>query len=158
MLRIESAYSTDVECTFHPIITAAGSNRQKRTPDDMCTGDLAKKREKEREIKGEIEKVELHPCTFEPVLNKNNTARSKLDILNNRDTYVQRAKLLDHTFSENSRKLKEESHIMEIAECTFQPDVRGLPKYISRLIESTNNEKAGKSQRNANRVMVPEWR
>ena len=142
-------------CTFKPNILASSRARPARTYTELSRGDSLKRETAARLMKLKAEQDELEGLTFQPKLNPSN-ARSRLNILNDPDSYLERIQKQEENFSIRRRKALQEQEMKEFAECTFHPQINDAPSYIKRIAKSM--ALARDARPNAKKNNLPEWK
>jgi hypothetical protein len=142
-------------CTFKPNILASSRARPARSFTELSRGDSLKRETAARLMKLKAEQDELEGLTFRPKLNPSN-ARSRLNILNDPDSYLERIQKQEESFSIRRRKALQEQEMKEFAECTFHPQINDAPQYIKRIAKSmalARDARPAKAERK-----MPEWK
>ena len=142
-------------CTFKPNILASSRARPARSFTELSRGDSLKRETAARLMKLKAEQDELEGLTFRPKLNPSN-ARSRLNILNDPDSYLERIQKQEENFSIRRRKALQEQEMKEFAECTFHPQINDAPQYIKRIAKSMALARDARPT-TAERTM-PEWK
>ena len=81
------------------------------------------------------EERELEGVTFRPALN-NRPASSRLQILNDPDSYMLRLQERQKYLEEKKMMIKQAEEEKELAECTFAPKTKDAPDYVKRMAQS----------------------
>ena len=142
-------------CTFKPNILASSRSRPSRSFTELSRGDSLKRETAARLMKLKAEQDELEGLTFRPKLNPSN-ARSRLNILSDPDSYLERIQKQEESFSIRRRKALQEQEMKEFAECTFHPQINEAPTYIKRIAKSmalAREARPAKAERK-----MPEWK
>ena len=142
-------------CTFKPNILASSRARPARSYTELSRGDSLKRETAARLMKLKAEQDELDGLTFQPKLNPSN-ARSRLNILNDPDSYLERIQKQEENFSIRRRKALQEQEMKEFAECTFHPQINDAPSYIKRIAKSM--ALARDARPNSKKNSAPEWK
>ena len=142
-------------CTFKPNILASSRARPARSYTELSRGDSLKRETAARLMKLKAEQDELEGLTFQPKLNPSN-ARSRLNILNDPDSYLERIQKQEENFSIRRRKALQEQEMKEFAECTFHPQINDAPSYIKRIAKSM--ALARDARPNSKKNSAPEWK
>jgi hypothetical protein len=142
-------------CTFKPNILASSRARPARSYTELSRGDSLKRETAARLMKLKAEQDELEGLTFQPKLNPSN-ARSRLNILNDPDSYLERIQKQEENFSIRRRKALQEQEMKEFAECTFHPQINDAPSYIKRIAKSM--ALARDARPNTKKKQLPEWK
>ena len=142
-------------CTFKPNILASSRARPARSYTELSRGDSLKRETAARLMKLKAEQDELEGLTFQPKLNPSN-ARSRLNILNDPDSYLERIQKQEENFSIRRRKALQEQEMKEFAECTFHPQINDAPSYIKRIAKSM--ALARDARPNTKKRELPEWK
>jgi hypothetical protein len=142
-------------CTFKPNILASSRARPARSYTELSRGDSLKRETAARLMKLKAEQDELEGLTFQPKLNPSN-ARSRLNILNDPDSYLERIQKQEENFSVRRRKALQEQEMKEFAECTFHPQINDAPSYIKRIAKSM--ALARDARPNSKKNSMPEWK
>ncbi|KAF0715133.1 Aste57867_3549 [Aphanomyces stellatus] len=163
-LKKKSIKLQDPQCTFKPKINDVSAKRTPRSVTELSRGDLLKKETTQRLMKLRMEQTEMSQLTFKPAVNSTNipNVESKLKVLSNPETYVQRLQEQTLKLYEKQRKALQEQEIEEFSECTFKPQTIDVPSYISRIAKSMELTKAVKAkheqQQMTRRHAKPEWK
>merc|ERR1712070_104062 len=144
----KATQSKDPECTFHPKINQSAKKRQARSVVELSRGDMLKKETAQRLMKLKTEQQEMVALTFKPNINKT-SVESKLKILTEPGTYLQRLQKDAKTFSEKQRRAVQAHEMAEFAQCTFQPKIHDAPAYVKRIAHSMRLARAGQARTNA---------
>ena len=126
---------SDPECTFAPQITTKAKNRKPRTAYEISKVDQDKKETKIKILMMAEEERELEGVTFRPALN-NRPASSRLQILNDPDSYMLRLQERQKYLEEKKMMIKQAEEEKELAECTFAPKTKDAPDYVKRMAQS----------------------
>jgi len=154
--RNKALHSVDPECTFHPAINPTSRGLKARSVEELSRGDALKRETAARMVKLRLEQEDLGGVTFQPKINeKSKHTESRLRILADPDSYVQRLKQEAAVLAEKARRSNAEAEMMEMAECTFHPSVHPAPEYVSRIAASMSLARAVKPQPAPAR---PDWR
>jgi hypothetical protein len=106
-------------------------------------------------MKLKTEQQEMVALTFKPTINKT-SVESKLKILTEPGTYLQRLQKDAKTFSEKQRRAVQAAEMSEFAECTFQPKIHDAPAYVKRIAQSWKQTRASQPEEDEN--AKPQWR
>ncbi|PRP77452.1 methionine-R-sulfoxide reductase [Planoprotostelium fungivorum] len=119
--------------SFHPQILPTSKHLRRRSWAEMSTGDSLKKQlqqiaAREKAVQDELEKV-----TFEPNINEIPGVQSRLRILSEPESYLDRLKREQELKDfKNQEKLVAKS-MREISDCTFRPETREAPEFVKRI-------------------------
>jgi hypothetical protein len=145
------------ENSFKPKITSMGKMLRNRSFAEMSYGDSKKRNEKIEYLKGVIEDKEREIMSPFFVPNKSYTSvKSKLQILEDPENYIERLKSQQRKKEFESQIAKEEKVRMEISECTYQPTIIDAPEYVKQIARNMAMIRA--ETKNNVRPVKPEWR
>ena len=142
---------------FQPTITDSGKMKRNRSYNEMTYGDSKKKIEKIeylKEITDEKLKESVNPDIFQSKSYAN--VKSKLQLLNDPQTYIDRIKSQQKTKEIHAQIDKEEKNRQEMNECTYLPTIIDEPIYIKQIARNMAMIKA-EIQIN-NKPLKADWR
>ena len=120
----------------------------RKSINEHCKGDVAKKEKKLQQKQNEIIERELQEATFQPKINRSNLAVS----------CVNNSFLFERKQQAKEKKLKEiakENERIELQECSFKPSIRDSPSYIKKLSRSFSTTT---KERNHPIETKPQWK
>jgi len=106
-------------------------------------------------------------ATFEPkIATKNSKLAPSTDghlrILSDPESYVDRVRSRTHAMNTKTRRVQQHADLKEYAECTFHPQTKKVPKYITRISQTMKMAKELRKQQglddSAKKPERPEWR
>ena len=133
-MKNQAIQAKEPECTFKPNILASSKARKARSFTELSRGDALKRETTARLNKLKSEQKELDGLTFKPKTNKTN-AKSRLNILGDPDSYLERIQKEQEVFSLRRRKAMQErkfgsTSILSINQATDRPSLT-LPSSFS---------------------------
>eukprot|EP00743_Colponemidia_sp_Colp-15_P005027 GILK01005414.1.p1 GENE.GILK01005414.1~~GILK01005414.1.p1 ORF type:complete len:555 (-),score=87.07 GILK01005414.1:220-1884(-) len=152
----EMAAHTPSDCTFQPQINDASRVLKPRTAEEMSVGDMMRKENSLRAMKLQIEKRELEVATFKPKLTQKEGVSSRLKVVSDPDTYIERIQKSARIQCERAKRVQESLDEQATKECTFKPKIHEAPAYVTRIAKSMALTRAAK--KSIPIETVREWR
>lgn len=123
---------------YRPEITPLGQMTSPKDLDQLCYGDIKKKRHTIEQLRMENEKNFVKNHTFRPQLETvNENVKSKLGLELSPPAYVNHV-MRANIEKEQRRILAEQNkEEKELEECTFKPEITKLPSYIKKINEAS---------------------
>lgn len=130
--------------SFQPSITASASRRPARSLSELSRGDAmrreAKVHQKRLEQRSEADKELIfkpHLIAAPSALAVNPAVKSKLRLLEDPDSYLERIAGARHDKELKCQEASEERAAQELAACTFSPQVqKGAPDFVRQMAET----------------------
>eukprot|EP00405_Crypthecodinium_cohnii_P011859 CAMPEP_0206436392 /NCGR_PEP_ID=MMETSP0324_2-20121206/10452_1 /ASSEMBLY_ACC=CAM_ASM_000836 /TAXON_ID=2866 /ORGANISM="Crypthecodinium cohnii, Strain Seligo" /LENGTH=706 /DNA_ID=CAMNT_0053903541 /DNA_START=59 /DNA_END=2176 /DNA_ORIENTATION=+ len=125
----------DPECTFRPKITQLARERQGRPFAELGPGDM-KRREARRAKAAEEQRRQEAGQLKSPQVNSYNGVQGRLRLRENADTLMERIekkRVAERARCQNELKSRQQK---EEAQCSFKPEVKSAPAWISRMAAS----------------------
>eukprot|EP00928_Gymnodinium_smaydae_P048319 TRINITY_DN32298_c0_g1_i1.p1 TRINITY_DN32298_c0_g1~~TRINITY_DN32298_c0_g1_i1.p1 ORF type:complete len:699 (-),score=118.41 TRINITY_DN32298_c0_g1_i1:23-2119(-) len=153
-----------LECTFKPKITREAAKRQPRSVEQLSAGDQKRRQARVEKLRSEKERKEQQAANYVHEVKDYNGVKSRLRILEDPDTYVERMEKVRKAAADRVAKDAARGRDRELAECTFTPVVRPAPDFVRRMAESYRSVRNLKEKEKENlsqsgcEVAKPEWR
>jgi len=141
----ESLYSEHT-----PEITPLAQMAPSKDLNQLCYGDMKKKRQVVEKLRRDNEKEFVQKHTFRPQLETNNEmAQSKLGLHLSPPAYARQ--IMIGNLERESRKVLAEQNreFQELSVCTFHPETTKLPAYIKRINECASSRSRGFDKENS---------
>eukprot|EP00826_Nyctotherus_ovalis_P055347 TRINITY_DN7341_c0_g1_i4.p1 TRINITY_DN7341_c0_g1~~TRINITY_DN7341_c0_g1_i4.p1 ORF type:complete len:500 (-),score=115.23 TRINITY_DN7341_c0_g1_i4:61-1560(-) len=124
----------ELEYTFHPLILPISRMLRCKNPERMCYEPAVAKEEKVKDAKTKMRLKETKDCTFNPKTNKNKyvAIKSKLQLECNPKEYIERINEEMKKKQNCARVFKRANEHQEIQQCTYKPQIIGVPHYIAK--------------------------
>lgn len=158
MIQRKSTPKQDPDApSFRPKITNLAKMRRNRSVAEMSYGDSKKKNEKIEYLKEmQEEKIRevVNPSTFQS--KSYASVKSKLQILDDPSTYIERIKSQQRKKEIETQTAKEDKIRQELSECTYTPIVIDAPSYVKQIARNMAMIKAELAS--SVKPKKPDWR
>jgi len=147
--KIVKAIEDNKDCTFQPKILHTSKQRKQKTYNEMSYEPIANKEVKIEQMKKSIIKQQESIFTFNPELNKNKTAKSKLLLAENVNVYAKKIRLNKNKHQNKARANDRLKQLKEMGQYTYRPvinDIQSKRNSSSKQILYKNTEKASYSK------------
>jgi len=142
---------------FKPSITRKASNMRPRSAREMSEGDWIRREQTIRRAKENVEAMELSMCRDPKLTRFAQEHTSKLK-LQEPESYTHRISQFLEAREARIQQLKSELEEQESMECTFKPNVKPCPSYVSRLAKASARLKEARKAQQASKAERPQWK
>eukprot|EP00930_Biecheleria_cincta_P045076 TRINITY_DN31068_c0_g1_i2.p1 TRINITY_DN31068_c0_g1~~TRINITY_DN31068_c0_g1_i2.p1 ORF type:complete len:628 (-),score=118.13 TRINITY_DN31068_c0_g1_i2:72-1916(-) len=141
--------SDEKESRFAPKITRLARQRERRSLSDLSLGDQRRREERAKRQREEHESKEASRYSFKPEVNSYNNIGSRLRVLEEPDTLIER--IARSREAKLSREAKETERILRQADAenTFHPQTKDAPELVRRMAESHRAVRALREKENS---------
>eukprot|EP00750_Incisomonas_marina_P014829 INCI17891.2.p1 GENE.INCI17891.2~~INCI17891.2.p1 ORF type:complete len:720 (+),score=132.40 INCI17891.2:875-3034(+) len=152
---------------FQPWLTKKSRTARPRKWGEMSTGDQRRREERRRVMKLQADNRLRKEATFEPHFATRTSklapqTEGHLKILTDPESYVDRVRSRTHALNTKTRRVQQKADLDEFAECTFHPQTKKVPKYITRISQTMKMAKELRRQQaledGEDQPEKPEWR
>lgn len=149
----------DEACTFQPMLSMKSEQMRARSSYEMSRGDLLRKETSQRMLKLRVEQEEMADMTFQPEISKKaqlkeSTLKLQEDPSHHLEWHQQRLAKMEAMREAAAREKEEQA----LAQCTFQPETRECPAYMTRIARSMAMIKKARANNNQERQTKPLWK
>lgn len=150
----------DTEASFQPRVNQRSQKLVSRSAAEMSKGDMLRKAANYRMMKLKTEQETMSEYTFQPIISKRaqSSGRGKVKLSTDPSAVVEMYRETQRLREEERVRRQMEREESDMAECTFQPQTKRCPQYVTNIAKSmeiVRNARQVEAQQKSSR---PDWR
>merc|ERR1712113_744866 len=128
------SFAPERECTFKPTINAVSLQREPRSFTDLSLGDQRRREVRVAKMREDLNRKNI--SSFKPQITEYEGACSRLRVLEEPDTLVERMSKVRQGQLARREKDAQKTRAEELSQCTFAPKVQPIPGFVRQLAAS----------------------